>query len=138
MMNAFSITDDTPLRLNRAAALAFPDGSITGDTLRREAAKGRLDVERIGGKFFTILAAIREMRQRCRVVKKARDSGYAPPDVMPEEPSLIPQDISSSIEVFNTALDSALAKPTKPSAHSLNSSPTSTKSKQRRKSVIPA
>ena len=36
------VTPDTPLRLDTAAALAFPDGSMTVSGLRREAARGRL------------------------------------------------------------------------------------------------
>jgi hypothetical protein len=34
---------ETPLRLNVAAVLAFPDGSMTASGLRREAARGRGD-----------------------------------------------------------------------------------------------
>jgi hypothetical protein len=33
---------NTPLRLNVAAALAYPDGSMTASGLRREAARGAL------------------------------------------------------------------------------------------------
>ena len=36
-----SITTDTPLRLSVAAALAYPDGSMTANGLRREAKRGR-------------------------------------------------------------------------------------------------
>jgi hypothetical protein len=54
------VTDETPLRLDTAASLAFPDGSVTGDTLRREARKGRLVIEHIGGKYFTTLGAIKK------------------------------------------------------------------------------
>ena len=60
------VTPDTPLRLDLAARLAFPDGSLSGTSLRREAAAGRLQVERIAGKLFTTLQAITEMRERCR------------------------------------------------------------------------
>ena len=38
------IADDTPLRLNVAAALAYPDGSMMVSGLRREAARGRLGI----------------------------------------------------------------------------------------------
>lgn len=31
------VTPDTPLRLDHAAAIAFPDGSVTGGGLRRAA-----------------------------------------------------------------------------------------------------
>lgn len=40
---------DTPLRLSVAASIAFPDGSMSASGLRREAARGRLVIERIGG-----------------------------------------------------------------------------------------
>lgn len=61
------IKPDTPLRLSLAAALAFPDGSLKASGLRREAARGRLVIERIAGKDFTTLANIIKMRQICRV-----------------------------------------------------------------------
>jgi hypothetical protein len=57
---------DAPLRLARAAELAFPDGGMTASGLRREAARGRLTIERIAGKDYTTLAAIDEMRKLCR------------------------------------------------------------------------
>jgi hypothetical protein len=63
-----------PLRLSVAAAIAFPDGSMSASGLRREAARGRLVIERIAGKDFTTLANISEMRQRCHV--EARDRAY--------------------------------------------------------------
>jgi len=55
------IGDDQPLRLAVAAALAFPDGSMTASGLRREAARGRLVVERIAGKDYTTLANVERM-----------------------------------------------------------------------------
>jgi len=44
------IDSETPLRLSVAAALAFPDNTMTASGLRREAARGRLMIERIAGK----------------------------------------------------------------------------------------
>src|SRR6516164_2573505 len=73
-----AVGDNDPLRLDVAAAIAFPDGSMTASGLRRESAKGRLAVERIAGKDFTTLQAIREMRERCRVNPKALDCGSNP------------------------------------------------------------
>jgi len=61
-----SIGDNEPLRLAVAAAYAFPDGSMTISGLRREEARGRLLIERIAGKDYTTLGAIKEMRERCR------------------------------------------------------------------------
>jgi hypothetical protein len=61
------VGDDTPLRLAVAAVLAYPDGSMTASGLRREAARGRLVIERTAGKDYTTIAAIEEMRKLCRV-----------------------------------------------------------------------
>ena len=47
-----AIRADTPLRLDVAAALAYPDGSMTASGLRREHKRGRLIVERTGGKDY--------------------------------------------------------------------------------------
>jgi hypothetical protein len=60
----------TPLRLAVAAGLAFPDGTMTASGLRREAARGRLLIERIAGKDYTTLANIERMRELCRVEAK--------------------------------------------------------------------
>ena len=68
------VTPDTPLRLEIAAALAFPDGSMTAAGLRREGARGRLIIERIAGKDYTTLANIERMRELCRVEAKAHGS----------------------------------------------------------------
>lgn len=44
---------------------------MTAAGLRREAQRGRLVIERIAGKDFVTLAAIKEMRKLCRVQAKA-------------------------------------------------------------------
>src|SRR6516165_1690192 len=69
---------DTPLRLERAVELAFPEGGMTVSGLRREAAKGRLTIEEIAGKHFTTLRSIDEMRQKCRATAKESASGSNP------------------------------------------------------------
>ena len=61
-----AVSANAPLRLDVAARLAFPDGSMTASGLRREAARGNLVLERIAGKDFTTLEAIDEMRKLCR------------------------------------------------------------------------
>src|SRR5262244_3943714 len=66
---------DAPIRLSIAARLAFPDGSMTVSGLRREAARGRLVVERIAGKDYTTLANIKLMRELCRVEAKVPACG---------------------------------------------------------------
>src|SRR5712672_3288875 len=74
-----NIDPDTPLRLGIAAAVAFPDGSMTASGLRRESTRGRLIIERIAGKDFTTLANIERMRQLCRVPEKAPGCGFVLP-----------------------------------------------------------
>jgi hypothetical protein len=74
------ITRTTPLRLETAAKLAFPDGSMKLAGLRREIARGRLTYEVIAGKHYTTLADIEAMRELCRV--KAADPGYT--SVLPD------------------------------------------------------
>jgi hypothetical protein len=66
-----NIGPNTPLRLKKAAELAYPDGSMTASGLRGEAKKGRLVIERVAGKDYTTLGAIEEMRGKCRVRLKA-------------------------------------------------------------------
>jgi hypothetical protein len=67
---------DIPLRLDRAVKLAFPFGGMAVSGLRREAAKGRLVIERIAGKDFVTLRAINEMRVLCRDQQKTPDCGW--------------------------------------------------------------
>ena len=45
----------------------------TVSTLRAEADRGRLTIYKIGKKYYTTPADIREMVQKCRVDQKARD-----------------------------------------------------------------
>src|ERR1700722_19420198 len=65
------IGDEPPLRLAIAPGRVYPAGSMTAGGLRREAAKGRLAIERTAGKDYTTLAAIERMRELCR--KPPRD-----------------------------------------------------------------
>src|SRR5271166_2493077 len=74
-----NINPDTPLRLDMAARLAFPllsneKPSMTASGLRKEAARGRLVIERIAGKDFTTLAAIANMRTLCRLAQVPQGS----------------------------------------------------------------
>jgi transcriptional regulator with XRE-family HTH domain len=81
------ITPDTPLCLNVAAALAYPDGSMTASGLRKEAQRGHLIIERTAGKYYTTLAAITRMRELCRQNPKVRDSGSAKSVTTDAEPA---------------------------------------------------
>src|ERR1700724_2696253 len=64
-MTAFDLADDTPLTLAEACERIF-HGQIKPSTLRAEARRGRLVIERIGRRDFVTPRAIREMRERCR------------------------------------------------------------------------
>jgi hypothetical protein len=70
IVNPADVAPDTPLRLEVAAKLGFPDGTISINSLRREIAAGRLEVSKIAGKHFVTLRALGEMRERCRVIPK--------------------------------------------------------------------
>jgi hypothetical protein len=70
-----NILPDHPLRLEDAIKYGFPYGGMTVSGLRREAARGRLVIERIANKDFTTLRNIEEMRKSCRVKVEGRDSG---------------------------------------------------------------
>lgn len=98
------VTDTMPLRLSVAAALAFPDGSIGASGLRREAAKGRLAVERIAGKDYTTLRAIEEMREKCRVQQKALPCGSSPKNGMRPGGSVSDPSGSSATDHTKSAL----------------------------------
>jgi hypothetical protein len=62
------VDEDAPLRLKDAVLLAFPAGGMTVSGLRQEHLRGRLKLEKIAGKHFVTLRAIREMRELCKVV----------------------------------------------------------------------
>lgn len=69
---------DTPLPLAMAAKEAFPAGTMTAAILRKEGSRGNLDIMRIGGRLFTTLADIEEMKRRCRLKPRDRDCGSSP------------------------------------------------------------
>jgi hypothetical protein len=91
------VSPDTPLRLEIAATIAFPDGSMTAAGLRREAARGRLVIERIAGKDYTTLVNIERMRELCRVQAKAPDSTFGARGATPPATSPITQPGSSEM-----------------------------------------
>jgi hypothetical protein len=92
---------DTPLRLDVAAALAYPDGSMTGSGLRKEAGRGRLVIERTAGKDYTTLRNIEEMRALCRVEAKGRIYGCVERSTI--EPVGSPMPLCGSSRTADTA-----------------------------------
>jgi len=99
--DTLDVRPNAPLRLDVAARLAFPDGSIGVSALRREAARGRLTLWKIAGKDMTTLAEIGSMIERCRVLP-------SPPDCGSDRPVLVTTPSgSSSTEDVSTALAAA-------------------------------
>jgi hypothetical protein len=104
------INSDAPLRLRVAAALAYPDGSMTASGLRREAARGRLVIERTAGKDYTTLANIDRMRGLCRVEAKGHACGLSQLGAIGKENSSAAPSTSSGMGRPSAALVSAKAK----------------------------
>ena len=59
------VSEDDRLSFDVAAALAFPDGSVNADKLRRAARAGQLEFARVGNKHYTSLAAIKRAFPIC-------------------------------------------------------------------------
>jgi hypothetical protein len=114
-----SLTPSTPLRLEVAAALGFPGGSMTASSLRRLIVAQKLEHEKIAGKYFVTLAAIEEMRTLCRVRAKVPELNSKKPATGDDEP------LSSETASGPSALDAmnAIAEGLKE-----NLQPTSSKS----------
>lgn len=120
---------DQPLRLEVAAALAYPDGSMTAAGLRKEAKRGNLAIERTAGKDYTTLADIADMRKRCRKEPKAQGSGQGQSGATSPAASPTPPSGSSSTEAPSEALSAALltvaalSKPSPPTSRKSTSRP---------------
>ena len=67
-----TIEDDEPITL-KEACLLFPRSKLTVCTLRAEAARGRLDIFRLGKRDCTTPKAMREMVEKCRAAENRRD-----------------------------------------------------------------
>jgi hypothetical protein len=98
-----TVAPGTMLRLDVAAELAFPDGSVSVAALRREAAAGHLTIYAIAGKHFTTLTNIQEMKTKCRVPVRAPDCGSDQPA------KTEPKSTSSSMEARKQAQAAAKA-----------------------------
>ncbi|HQS49925.1 MAG TPA: hypothetical protein PK706_26355 [Xanthobacteraceae bacterium] len=126
-----SITDTTPLRLCVAAAIAFPDGSITASSLRRESLKGRLAVVRVANKDYTTLKAIEEMMGQCRVQPKEPACGSSPQRQTPARASSGSNPFGSlGMEERRLALDALHASVKMLNESSPPTSPRNTKSRE--------
>ncbi|WP_454619342.1 hypothetical protein [Bradyrhizobium cenepequi] len=125
-----NIKPNTLLRLEVAACISFPDGSLSVSAMRREAAAGRLVTYRIAGKDFTTLADIEEMTKLCRV--QARDPGS------PSKKPRTGNGSGSSATGSERSAQDALRATARVLKESLpNTSPASTTPKQAGAAVIP-
>ena len=129
------IADSAPLRLDTAAALAYPDGSMTASGLRREAKRGRLVIERTAGKDYTTLRNIEHMRELCRVEARGLVSGCAEPNTIGLDNSHMPR--SGSLKTVSTgkARDAALMIVEGLKQHSQLTSPRNISPKRKPESV---
>jgi hypothetical protein len=64
-----NITPDTPLPLEMATRIAFPNGTMTVSGLRNEIRKGTLQASKIAGRIFVTLAGITRMIEQCRITE---------------------------------------------------------------------
>src|SRR5262249_42481757 len=104
------IASDAPLRLDVAAALAYPDGSMTASGLRKEARRGRLVIERTAGKDYTTLRNIERMREQCRVELKPPACGSVRPGATGTAKLRVGQFGLSSMEASISPRDALKAK----------------------------
>lgn len=120
------VAKDKALRLSVAAALAYPDKSMTVSSLRKERNAGRLETWIMAGKEFTSLAAIEEMERQCRAQRKVPASGSSPPSSeKPGKFSTIPSG-SSGTDSESLALAAALMRCQPPKTPSDDTSSKST------------
>jgi hypothetical protein len=118
------ITPTTPLRLERAAEIAF-GGEVTAGALRKALRKAGIPVERYAGKDFTTLRDIEEMRGKCRS-QRAQGSTCNPTSTATGSSTSAPRG-SSETERAKSAL-AALRENAKPQKkNSASTSPANTK-----------
>ena len=65
--------EDDPITLAEACAI-YPRSRLTVSTLRGEAARGRLDIFRLGKRDYTTLKSMREMVRKCQEDGRRRAS----------------------------------------------------------------
>lgn len=65
--------DDDPITLKEACEIVFRNTCAVA-TLRAEADRGRLNISKIGKRYYTTLRSARELYDKCRVGPKAQGS----------------------------------------------------------------
>src|SRR5262245_12295055 len=124
------VTDHTPLRLEIAARLAFPDGSMGVPGLRSEIRARRLPAEKIAGRIYVTLAGIKEMREACRLESgKPRSKEPTGSDADNTGPSSTTTTMVNGESIELASLRASLSK---------SSTPTSTKTSRRKTTSQPS
>lgn len=100
MTRAAEILDDDPITLGEASRVVLR-GRVTVSALRAEIRRGNLAVEKIGKNLYTTPAAVREMRERCRVKPSPQGS-------IPEKTSAATSSGSSATTGKTNELDALL------------------------------
>src|SRR5258708_5573915 len=125
------MTPTTPLTLDVAAQLAFPDGSITGPALRGLTATGRGEAKLFSNQYCVTLNEKGERRDGGRAHEKAPASGSGPVETTERRCGL------SSTEERNLALAAARATLREPNNPSPITSPKNTTRRKPSAKVIP-
>lgn len=120
--------EDEPLTLKEACQLVFRN-AISPATLRAEAERGRLVIERIGRRDFVTRRAIREMRKKCEMApaQKAQDSGSSLSASARTEAESLPSGASATMADTSVALASVLMIAEQLSGNSPDTSPRTTR-----------
>jgi hypothetical protein len=100
MADTIDWTDETLRPLDALARLAFPDGGVTAETLRRRARQGKLTVYRPGKAYLATLSGVRAMIEKTRIARELSTTRVTP--VVPNSLGLTEMDLS------NMALDELL------------------------------
>ena len=126
--SADQVSEDTMLRLEVAAKIAFPLGGIGVSGLRREAGRGNLRIYKMANKDFTTLRDINDMREKCRAIPKEPASGLSPKRETRQASSQGTQHGSFETERKKSALDALRQTARGLSKPSRNTSTENTKS----------
>ena len=119
------MNDDDPVTLDVASDVVF-GGAVSPLTLKAEGDRGRLEIAKIGKRWFTTLRSARELFAKCRAVPKAPISGSDLHEEMQTEKLLTSQHTSSSTEAARSALDALKTNSGRPKHSSRSTSGRST------------
>jgi hypothetical protein len=108
MTDSIDWTDETLRPLDALARLAFPNGGVTAETLRRRARDGNLAVYRPGKAYLASLSGVRVMIEKTRVLCAQEPSTPRPTPATPNSLGLTEMDLA------NMRLDHALEELRRP------------------------